>query len=137
MGRNVAPQLPTESRTFKRRAGDHEADFSGWTAGPGEKNRKLDDKDSIDVLQYQQQLDREKKLEGEIAKHNLEKRSEALATMVQKQKKTTESTERRPFDREKDLSIQKIGRMDQEEIMKRATALKERFASSGKTGKFL
>ncbi|OWA52793.1 hypothetical protein BV898_17235 [Hypsibius exemplaris] len=140
LGRNVIPKAAlTGARTFKRKTDEYEADFSGWTSGPGGKPRKEAEKDnSLEVLQYEQALQRERQLELEIEANNKKKRGEALVTMTQKTKTPEELKERRPFDREKDLNIRKTVKMDQDGVAKRAAELREKFATSAKAGqKFL
>ena len=140
LGRNALPTMPLGARTFKRKTDDYEADFSGWTTGPdGEKRKAPEEKDnSLEVLQYEQALQRERKLELEIEANNRKKRGEALVTMVKKSKAPEETVERRPFDRERDLNIRKTVNLNADEVSKRAAALKEKFATSSKAGqKFL
>ncbi|XP_055342136.1 GPALPP motifs-containing protein 1-like [Paramacrobiotus metropolitanus] len=135
LGRNSIPTMPTGPRTFKRRADEYEADFSGWTAGPDGKHKKSAGKsDDTNELRYHQAVERERKLEQEITQHNKDKRGESLVSMAQKDKKQVESTGRREFDRERDLGIRKVTKLDQDEVSKRAAALRDRFSSSGTSG---
>ncbi|GAV02577.1 hypothetical protein RvY_13121 [Ramazzottius varieornatus] len=142
LGRNVVPTTITGPRTFKRRTDEYEADFSGWTAGPdGKKPKQSKEKkelSSLERLETEQSLQREKMLEKEVEKHNQQKRADSLVSIAQKNTPGKDTSVRRPFDREKDLSIQKVGRMDKEDIVRRASELQGRFSTSAKPGqKFL
>lgn len=147
------PELRTVSdlgltaRQFKTKTHDKIKDRSIWTETPEDKKNKIKKGESLhDNLRKVQCREIEKKtrkrkdIEQELAirKHNKQhKRDESLVEIHQKKmkkdsSKNKQSTERRPFSRDTDLSVNRFDEAQKKSILKKAQLLDTRF-SSGQT----
>lgn len=134
-------------RTFKRRADDKSGDRSVWTDTPADRERKAKEiqearksfskKDEENILSG-----RDKRLAEQVSSYNESKRSESLMDIHQKKlkNKTAEDKsrhqERIPFDRDKDLKVNRFDEAQKKALIKKSRELNTRF-SHGKGNMFL
>lgn len=134
-------------RTFKRRADDKSGDRSIWTDTPADRERKAKEmqearksfskKDEENVLSG-----RDKRLAEQVSSYNESKRSESLMDIHHKKlkNKTAEDKnkhqERTPFDRDKDLKVNRFDEAQKKALIKKSRELNTRF-SHGKGNMFL
>ncbi|XP_005601295.1 GPALPP motifs-containing protein 1 [Equus caballus] len=134
-------------RAFKRRADDKSGDRSVWTDTPADRERKaketqearksLNKKDEQHVLSG-----REKRLAEQVSSYNESKRSESLMDIHHKKLKNkaaedkNKPQERIPFDRDKDLKVNRFDEAQKKALIKKSRELNTRF-SHGKGNMFL
>ncbi|XP_038286935.1 GPALPP motifs-containing protein 1 isoform X2 [Canis lupus familiaris] len=134
-------------RTFKRRAGDKSGDRSVWTDTPADREKKAKEtqearksfnkKDEEHVLSG-----REKRLAEQVSSYNESKRSESLMDIHHKKLKNkaaeekNKPQERIPFDRDKDLKVNRFDEAQKKALIKKSRELNTRF-SHGKGSMFL
>ncbi|XP_006837680.1 PREDICTED: GPALPP motifs-containing protein 1 [Chrysochloris asiatica] len=134
-------------RTFKRRADDKSGDRSIWTDTPADRERKaketqaarksLSQKDEDHVLSG-----RDKRLAEQVSSYNDSKRSESLMDIHHKKLKNkaaedkNKPQERIPFDRDKDLKVNRFDEAQKKALIKKSRELNTRF-SHGKGNMFL
>ncbi|XP_028903930.1 GPALPP motifs-containing protein 1 isoform X3 [Ornithorhynchus anatinus] len=134
-------------RTFKRRAEDKSGDRSIWTDTPADRERKAketqDAKKSISKDDEERVLSgRDKRLAEQVSSYNDSKRSESLMDIHHKKLKSkaaedkNKSQERRPFDREQDLKVNRFDEAQKKALIKKSRELNTRF-SHGKGNMFL
>nr|XP_045002442.1 GPALPP motifs-containing protein 1 [Jaculus jaculus] len=134
-------------RTFKRRADDRGGDRSVWTDTPADRERKakeiqeakksLNEKDEDYVLSG-----RDRRLAEQVSLYNESKRSESLMDIHHKKLKNkaaedkSKPHERMPFDRDKDLKVNRFDEAQKKALIKKSRELNTRFAH-GKGNMFL
>ncbi|XP_020145956.1 GPALPP motifs-containing protein 1 [Microcebus murinus] len=134
-------------RTFKRRADDKSGDRSIWTDTPADRERKAKEtqearksfnkKDEEHILSG-----RDKRLAEQISSYNESKRSESLMDIHHKKLKSkaaedkNKPQERIPFDRDKDLKVNRFDEAQKKALIKKSRELNTRF-SHGKGNMFL
>ncbi|XP_054974765.1 GPALPP motifs-containing protein 1 [Sorex araneus] len=134
-------------RTFKRKADDKSGDRSVWTDTPADRERKAKEtqearklfnkKDEEHVLSG-----REKRLAEQVSSYNELKRSESLMDIHHKKLKNkaaeekNKPQERIPFDRDKDLKVNRFDEAQKKALIKKSRELNSRF-SHGKDNMFL
>ncbi|KAM8922762.1 GPALPP motifs-containing protein 1 isoform 2-T2 [Lycaon pictus] len=134
-------------RTFKRRADDKSGDRSVWTDTPADREKKAKEtqearksfnkKDEEHVLSG-----REKRLTEQVSSYNESKRSESLMDIHHKKLKNkaaeekNKPQERIPFDRDKDLKVNRFDEAQKKALIKKSRELNTRF-SHGKGSMFL
>ncbi|XP_020038979.1 GPALPP motifs-containing protein 1 isoform X2 [Castor canadensis] len=134
-------------RTFKRRADDKSGDRSIWTDTPADRERKaketqearksLTKKDEEYILSG-----RDKRLAEQVSSYNESKRSESLMDIHHKKLKNkaaedkNKPQERIPFDRDKDLKVNRFDEAQKNALIKKSRELNTRF-SHGKGNMFL
>lgn len=134
-------------RTFKRRADDRSGDRSVWTDTPADRERKAKEtqearksfgkKDEEHILSG-----REKRLAEQVSSYNESKRSESLMDIHHKKLKNkaaddkNKPQERTPFDRDKDLKVNRFDEAQKKALIKKSRELNSRF-SHGKGSMFL
>ncbi|XP_005633962.1 GPALPP motifs-containing protein 1 isoform X1 [Canis lupus baileyi] len=134
-------------RTFKRRADDKSGDRSVWTDTPADREKKAKEtqearksfnkKDEEHVLSG-----REKRLAEQVSSYNESKRSESLMDIHHKKLKNkaaeekNKPQERIPFDRDKDLKVNRFDEAQKKALIKKSRELNTRF-SHGKGSMFL
>uniref|UniRef100_A0AAY4B9J3 GPALPP motifs-containing protein 1 n=1 Tax=Denticeps clupeoides TaxID=299321 RepID=A0AAY4B9J3_9TELE len=126
-------------RTFKKRSGPEDKDRSIWTDTPAERERKeqLEGKESgasqKDVPQPSQ---RELEIAKQVSKYNDTKRGESLINMHMKKMKSKaeedakKPVERRPFDRDNDLQVNRFDEAQKKALLKKSQELNTRFSHS-------
>ncbi|XP_019505865.1 PREDICTED: GPALPP motifs-containing protein 1 isoform X1 [Hipposideros armiger] len=134
-------------RTFKRRADDKSGDRSVWTDTPADRERRAKEtqeaKKSFSKKDEERVLSgREKRLAEQVSSYNESKRSESLMDIHHKKlkKKAAEDKnkpqERIPFDRDKDLKVNRFDEAQKKVLIKKSRELNTRF-SHGKGSMFL
>nr|XP_037842653.1 GPALPP motifs-containing protein 1 isoform X3 [Chlorocebus sabaeus] len=134
-------------RTFKRRADDTSGDRSIWTDTPADRERKAKEtqeakkssgkKDEEHILSG-----RDKRLAEQVSSYNESKRSESLMDIHHKKLKSkaaedkNKPQERIPFDRDKDLKVNRFDEAQKKALIKKSRELNTRF-SHGKGNMFL
>ncbi|XP_060924268.1 GPALPP motifs-containing protein 1 [Limanda limanda] len=131
------------ARTFKKKSGPENKDRTMWTDTPADKERK-----------HRERL--EKKLKGEeeekepvpqlprkdlemaatVSKYNETKRAESLMTLHSKKmkakakEKADKPVERRAFDREEDLQVNRFDEAQKQRLLKKSQELNTKFSHS-------
>ncbi|XP_049634774.1 GPALPP motifs-containing protein 1 isoform X2 [Suncus etruscus] len=134
-------------RTFKRKADDKSGDRSVWTDTPADRERKA--KETQEAKQLVNKKDeeyvlsgREKRLAEQVSSYNELKRAESLMDIHHKKLKSkaaeekNKPQERIPFDRDKDLKVNRFDEAQKKALIKRSRELNSRF-SHGKGNMFL
>ncbi|KFO27870.1 Putative protein KIAA1704 [Fukomys damarensis] len=133
-------------RTFKRRADDKSGDRSVWTDTPADRERKAKETQETKKLFNKDEeytfSGRDKRLAEQVSLYNESKRSESLMDIHHKKlkSKATEDKnkpqERIPFDRDKDLKVNRFDDAQKKALIKKSRELNTRF-SHGKGNMFL
>ncbi|XP_008825909.1 GPALPP motifs-containing protein 1 [Nannospalax galili] len=134
-------------RTFKRRADDKSGDRSVWTDTPADRERKAKEiqeaKKSLSKKEEEYVLSgRDKRLAEQVSSYNESKRSESLMDIHHKKLKTktaedkNKPQERTPFDRDKDLKVNRLDEAQKKALIRKSRELNSRF-SHGKGNIFL
>ncbi|XP_036396880.1 GPALPP motifs-containing protein 1 [Megalops cyprinoides] len=130
------------ARTFKRRSGPENKDRSIWTDTPADRERKarerLEGKQSGDSQKDEtpQMSQRDLHMAEKVAKYNESKRGESLISMHGKKMKEKAETEdnkpaeRRPFDRDTDLQVNRFDEAQKKSLLKKSQELNSRFSHS-------
>eukprot|EP00118_Oscarella_pearsei_P007711 m.38464 g.38464 ORF g.38464 m.38464 type:complete len:275 (+) comp32592_c0_seq1:34-858(+) len=155
-------KLDVKARKFRKHyVGD--GDRSGWTETPNEKNDgKSSNKEKSDFMKdaagEEKLAKRDADMRHRVEQYNMQHRKESLLEMHQgKKAKARESlslasfdiyhvqisktgkdekTERKPFDRERDLNVKQLKSIDSSKMVKEAKGLSNRFSTS-QGGSFL
>ncbi|XP_039395064.1 GPALPP motifs-containing protein 1 isoform X7 [Mauremys reevesii] len=128
------------ARTFKRRTDEKSGDKSIWTDTPADRERKAQEmqeakksasKDDEEIVLSA----RDKRLAEQLSSYNDSKRSESLMDMHHKKlkSKATEDKkpqERRPFDRDQDLQVNRFDEVQKKALIKKSRELNTRFSHS-------
>ncbi|XP_024062294.1 GPALPP motifs-containing protein 1 isoform X3 [Terrapene carolina triunguis] len=127
-------------RTFKRRTDEKSGDKSIWTDTPADRERKAQQmqeaKKSTSKGDEEIVLSaRDKRLAEQLSSYNDSKRSESLMDMHHKKlkSKATEDKkpqERRPFDRDQDLQVNRFDEVQKKALIKKSRELNTRFSHS-------
>lgn len=130
------------ARTFKKKSGPENKDRSIWTDTPADRERKLrehlegkkdGEKEKDDAPRLTQ---KELQLAEKVSIYNESKRGESLISMhTKKMKKKSEEegiqpVERRPFDRDNDLQVNRFDDAQKERLLKKSQELNTRFSHS-------
>ncbi|XP_043088644.1 GPALPP motifs-containing protein 1 isoform X2 [Puntigrus tetrazona] len=131
-----------EARTFKKRSGPENKDRSIWTDTPADRERKarerLEAKEKGESAKddgprlSQKELDMAEK----VSKYNESKRGESLISMHTKKMKrkaaedAKKPVERRPFDRDADLQVNRFDEAQKKALLKKSQELNTRFSHS-------
>ncbi|XP_067297494.1 GPALPP motifs-containing protein 1 isoform X2 [Pseudorasbora parva] len=131
-----------EARTFKKRSGPENKDRSIWTDTPAERERKARErqeakekgesaKDDVPRLSK-----KELEMAEKVSKYNESKRGESLISLhTKKMKRKAEEdankpVERRPFDRDMDLQVNRFDEAQKKALLKKSEELNTRFSHS-------
>jgi len=130
-------------------------DRSVWTDTPQDKARKEKEKESKEMLEFERQqkfIEKDREIEEKLKKMNGESsRNESLMDMHDKKRKKKEKKdkkkkkknkkkdkdERRPFDRDLDLGVNKFDNAAKKRMLKQAAELGSRFQHSTSGSKFI
>ncbi|XP_070763207.1 GPALPP motifs-containing protein 1 [Enoplosus armatus] len=130
------------ARTFKKRSGPENKDRSIWTDTPADRERKTKERlekkrkgeeEKDDVPQLSQ---KDMEMAEKVSKYNDSKRAESLIslhtkTMKEKAKeKADKPVERRPFDRDEDLQVNRFDEAQKQRLLKKSQELNTRFSHS-------
>ncbi|XP_071371856.1 GPALPP motifs-containing protein 1 isoform X2 [Centroberyx affinis] len=129
------------ARTFKKRSGPENKDRSIWTDTPADRERKV-----MERLEGKKKDEKEKDvpemshkdlaMAEKVSKYNNSKRAESLMnlhTKKMKQKaeeKSDQPVERRPFDRDNDLQVNRFDEAQKQRLLKKSQELNTRFSHS-------
>lgn len=131
-----------EARTFKKRTGPENKDRSIWTDTPADRERKARERQEAkekgesakdDVPRLSQ---KELEMADKISKYNESKRGESLISLhTKKMKRKAEEdakkpVERRPFDRDADLQVNRFDEAQKKALLKKSAELNTRFSHS-------
>ncbi|KAL6481701.1 hypothetical protein MHYP_G00097810 [Metynnis hypsauchen] len=130
------------ARTFKKRSGPEDKDRSIWTDTPTDRERKARERQEAKEKGLpakeegprisQKDLDMAEK----VSKYNESKRGESLLSMHTKKMKrkaeedSTQPVERRPFDRDSDLQVNRFDEAQKKALLKKSQELNTRFSHS-------
>ncbi len=134
-------------RTFSTKTGPKTTQDRSWTRAPtdgpveeSEQQNETDEPtDEKDVLEYMASLKRDSDME-KVANQLREKRgteslmerhAKKLKKAQEKEEASGRPKERRPFDRDIDLSANQFDEAKKKQMMKRASQLNDRFSSGG------
>ncbi|KAI1899560.1 hypothetical protein AGOR_G00063040 [Albula goreensis] len=130
------------ARTFKKRSGPENKDRSIWTDTPADRERKarerLEGKLSGESQKEEtpQISHKDLQMAEKVSKYNESKRGESLLSMHSKKiKKKAEAeankpAERRPFDRDTDLQVNRFDEAQKKSLLKKSQELNTRFSHS-------
>uniref|UniRef100_A0A9J8B1D9 GPALPP motifs-containing protein 1 n=2 Tax=Cyprinus carpio TaxID=7962 RepID=A0A9J8B1D9_CYPCA len=131
-----------EARTFKKKSGPENKDRSVWTDTPADRERKarerLEAKEKGESVKDDGPPLSQKELEmaEKVSKFNESKRGESLISMhTKKMKRKAEEdankpVERRPFDRDTDLQVNRFDEAQKKALLKKSQELNTRFSHS-------
>ncbi|XP_033127066.1 GPALPP motifs-containing protein 1-like isoform X2 [Anneissia japonica] len=131
-------------RTFRKNAAPSKQDRSGWTETPADREKRIKDLQekamSADSTSKHKKNDREEKskrdqeIEERISTFNQNTRGTSLVDMHQKELKRkmqeddNEPQERRPFDREVDLQVNRFDDAKKKRLLKESAKLNDKFS---------
>ncbi|KAI9533080.1 hypothetical protein NQZ68_026633 [Dissostichus eleginoides] len=130
------------ARTFKKKSGPENKDRSMWTDTPEDRERKIRErierknKGEEEKVVTPQICFKDVKMAEKVTKYNETKRAESLVsmhtkTMKEKAKKKVEvPVERRAFDRDEDLQVNRFDEAQKERLLKKSQELNTRFSHS-------
>ncbi|XP_077988082.1 GPALPP motifs-containing protein 1-like [Glandiceps talaboti] len=130
------------ARTFRKSAAPSMGDRSGWTDTPADKARKAMEKAESKPSkpskepEKKEMSERDKQIAKQIEGFNKDKRSETLIDMHTKERKRkaqeegANPNERRPFDRDIDLQVNRFDDAKKKRMMKSAAGLDSKFSHS-------
>ncbi|XP_035508404.1 GPALPP motifs-containing protein 1 [Morone saxatilis] len=130
------------ARTFKKKSGPENKDRSIWTDTPADRERKIrerlegkkkgeEEKDDVPQLSR-----KDLEMAEKVSKYNETKRAESLMTLHTKtmkekaKEKADIPVERRPFDRDADLQVNRFDDAQKERLLKKSQELNTRFSHS-------
>uniref|UniRef100_A0AAY4B6W2 GPALPP motifs-containing protein 1 n=1 Tax=Denticeps clupeoides TaxID=299321 RepID=A0AAY4B6W2_9TELE len=123
-------------RTFKKRSGPEDKDRSIWTDTPAERERKAQVNYAYKSKDVPQPSQRELEIAKQVSKYNDTKRGESLINMHMKKMKSKaeedakKPVERRPFDRDNDLQVNRFDEAQKKALLKKSQELNTRFSHS-------
>ncbi|XP_018539265.1 GPALPP motifs-containing protein 1 [Lates calcarifer] len=130
------------ARTFKKRSGPVNKDRSIWTDTPADRERKARErlegkrkgeaeKDSVPHVPH-----KDLEIAEKVSKYNESKRAESLMSLHTKKmkekakEKADKPVERRPFDRDEDLQVNRFDEAQKQRLLKKSQELNTRFSHS-------
>ncbi|XP_032862592.1 GPALPP motifs-containing protein 1 isoform X2 [Tyto alba] len=128
-------------RTFKRRADDKSGDRSIWTDTPADRERKAKEREEAKKSTSKDNEEivlsgRDKRLVEQVTSYNESKRSESLMDIHQRKLKSkaseekTKPQERRPFDRDQDLKVNRFDEAQKKALIRKSRDLNTKFEHS-------
>lgn len=130
------------ARTFKKKSGPENKDRSMWTDTPEDRERKIRErierknKGEEEKVVTPQICFKDVKMAEKVTKYNETKRAESLVSMHTKtmkekaKKKVDVPVERRAFDRDEDLQVNRFDEAQKERLLKKSQELNTRFSHS-------
>uniref|UniRef100_A0A7N8WJW8 GPALPP motifs-containing protein 1 n=1 Tax=Mastacembelus armatus TaxID=205130 RepID=A0A7N8WJW8_9TELE len=123
------------ARTFKKRSGPENKDRSIWTDTPVDRERKArkgeEEKDNVAQVSC-----KDLEMAEKVSKYNESKRAESLMSLHTKKmkekakEKADTPVERRPFDRDSDLQVNRFDEAQKQRLLKKSQELNTRFSHS-------
>nr|XP_020463523.1 GPALPP motifs-containing protein 1 [Monopterus albus] len=129
-------------RNFKKRSGPENNDRSIWTDTPADREHKARErlegkkKGEIEKDSVPQISPKELEMAEKVSKYNESKRAESLMSLHAKKmkekakEKADKPTERRPFDRDEDLQVNRFDEAQKQRLLKKSQELNTRFSHS-------
>uniref|UniRef100_A0A8C9SPJ2 GPALPP motifs-containing protein 1 n=1 Tax=Scleropages formosus TaxID=113540 RepID=A0A8C9SPJ2_SCLFO len=131
-----------EARTFKKRSGPEDKDRSVWTDTPADRERKA--RERLEGKQRGEShkeatprlSQKELQMAEKVSKYNEAKRGESLLSIHSKKMKrkaeeeADKPAERRPFDRDQDLQVNRFDEAQKKALLKKSQELNTRFSHS-------
>lgn len=130
------------ARTFKKRSGPEKSDRSIWTDTPADRERKARErlegknKDEKEKESAPQLSRKDIEMAEKVSKYNESKRAESLMSLHSKKmkekakEKADQPVERRPFDRDADLQVNRFDEAQKQRLLKKSQELNTRFSHS-------
>ncbi|XP_040895534.1 GPALPP motifs-containing protein 1 [Toxotes jaculatrix] len=130
------------ARTFKKRSGPENKDRSIWTDTPADRERKARErlegkkKGEVEGDSVPQVHHKDLEMAEKVSKYNESKRAESLMTLHTKKmkekakEKADKPVERRPFDRDADLQVNRFDEAQKQRLLKKSQELNTRFSHS-------
>ncbi|KAG7222323.1 hypothetical protein INR49_016365 [Caranx melampygus] len=130
------------ARTFKKRSGPENKDRSIWTDTPADRERKAKErlekkrKGESEAESVPQVSHKDLEMAEKVSKYNETKRAESLMSMHTKKikekakEKADKPVERRPFDRDQDLQVNRFDDAQKQRLLKKSQELNTRFSHS-------
>lgn len=132
---NLGLRIGLGPRTFRKNMEDPTADRSAWTDTPADKARKAEkkvEKGEAEASRHPRHHRQEKELEEQLTQYNKEKRAESLLDMHRKKRKEEKKEavqERREFNRDEDLKINRIDPKASKALINKAAFLNTKFSA--------
>ncbi|XP_034418985.1 GPALPP motifs-containing protein 1 [Cyclopterus lumpus] len=130
------------ARTFKKKSGPENKDRSMWTDTPVDRERKIAErlekkkKGEVEEVDVRQVSQKDLEMAEKVSKHNESKRAESLVSLHTKKmkekakEKVDAPVERRAFDRDEDLQVNRFDDAQKERLLKKSQELNTRFSHS-------
>ncbi|KAA8595843.1 GPALPP motifs-containing protein 1 [Etheostoma spectabile] len=130
------------ARTFKKKSGPENKDRSIWTDTPADIERKAREhlerkkKGEVEIDDVPQVSKKDVEMADKVSKYNDSKRAESLVSMHTKKmkekakEKADKPVERRPFDRDEDLQVNRFDEAQKQRLLKKSQELNTRFSHS-------
>ncbi|KAL7406437.1 hypothetical protein ABVT39_019652 [Epinephelus coioides] len=130
------------ARTFKKKSGPENKDRSMWTDTPADRERKARErlerkqKGEVEKDDVPQLSQKDVEMAEKVSKYNESKRAESLVSMHTKtmkekaKEKANKPVERRPFDRDEDLQVNRFDEAQKQRLLKKSQELNTRFSHS-------
>ncbi|XP_076011742.1 GPALPP motifs-containing protein 1 [Genypterus blacodes] len=130
------------ARTFKKKSGPENKDRSMWTDTPADRERKARDraegkkKGETEKESVPQMSHKDVDMAEKVSKYNESKRAESLMKLHTKKikekakEKSNEPVERRAFDRDADLQVNRFDEAQKQRLLKKSQELNTRFSHS-------
>ncbi|XP_029904577.1 GPALPP motifs-containing protein 1 [Myripristis murdjan] len=130
------------ARTFKKRSGPENKDRSIWTDTPADRERKARErlegkkKDEAGKDSVPQMSQKDLEMSQKVSQYNDSKRAESLMSLHTKKmkekakEKADQPVERRPFDRDSDLQVNRFDEAQKQRLLKKSQELNTRFSHS-------
>ncbi|XP_069030498.1 GPALPP motifs-containing protein 1 [Embiotoca jacksoni] len=130
------------ARTFKKKSGPEKKDRSIWTDTPADRERKhrerleKKEKGQPEEDDAPQMSQKDLEMAEKVSKYNESKRAESLINLHTKKmkekskEKADQPVERRPFDRDADLQVNRFDEAQKQRLLKKSQELNTRFSHS-------
>lgn len=130
------------ARTFKKKSGPEKGDRSMWTDTPADRERKVRErlekkqKGEVEADDKPQFSRKDLEMADKVSKYNETKRAESLINLHTKKmkekakEKADVPVERRPFDRDEDLQVNRFDEAQKQRLLKKSQELNTRFSHS-------
>ncbi|GAA6091380.1 GPALPP motifs-containing protein 1 [Tachysurus ichikawai] len=131
-----------EARTFKKKSGPENKDRSIWTDTPADRERKARERQEAKERGETSKDDgprlskKDLEMAEKVSKYNDSKRGESLLSIHAKKMKrkaeedSNKPVERRPFDRDADLQVNRFDEAQKKALLKKSQELNTRFSHS-------
>ncbi|XP_056268873.1 GPALPP motifs-containing protein 1 [Pseudoliparis swirei] len=130
------------ARTFKKKSGPENKDRTIWTDTPLDRERKIEErlekkkKGEVEEVYVPQVSQKDLEMAKKVSQHNETKRAESLVSLHTKKmkekakEKADAPVERRAFDRDEDLQVNRFDEAQKQRLLKKSQELNTRFSHS-------